>query len=259
MNSNPSTRDYLLEICAGSVDDVETAEQAGADRIELNSALALGGLTPSRGMLDLALAGTRLPVIAMCRPRTSGFCYTAGEYRTLLADVQGCLEAGSAGVAFGVLTADRKIDQRRCREIVQQCGGRQAVFHRAFDLTADPLESIRTLVDCGVNRVMTSGGQATAVQGRELIAALVEKFDGAIEILAAGGIRPGNVQQLVEAGIRQIHAGPGRMQADHSQPPAGPVRFDGPLSDNPALYRVVCGLTVRQMANPETGRNPDKP
>lgn len=244
----------LLEICAASLEDVETADRCGADRIELNSAISLGGLTPSRGMLDLSLAATQLPVIAMCRPRSSGFCYTAGEYRTLLADVEGSLEAGSSGVAFGVLTADRQIDQARCREIVALCGPRDAVFHRAFDLTAQPREALRTLVDCGVTRVMTSGGRATANQGVEQIGMLVRQFGQQITVMAAGGIRPDNIAPLVAAGIDEIHAGPGRIRQDPSQPP-GPVRFDGPRPENPASFRTLCGETVRQLACWRAGKD----
>ena len=241
--------EIVLEICAASLDDVLVAQAAGAGRIELNSAISLGGLTPSMGLLELAITESTLPVIAMCRPRPSGFCYSQADYRTLLKDVERSLECGAAGIAFGVLDSDGKVDELRCREIVRQVGNRDAVFHRAFDLVPNPLEQVEVLCQCGVRRVMTSGGKATAFEGRSQLARLVTQYGSQIEILAAGGIRPENVRSIVDAsGVTQVHAGLGTQLVDPSQPQsAGSVRFDAIPSENPGHYRVVCGDTVARM------------
>lgn len=242
---------FVLEICAASLDDVLVAQQAGATRIELNSAITLGGLTPSMGLLELAVAESTIPVIAMCRPRPSGFCYSPADYRTLLKDVERCLEAGATGIAFGVLDGNGNVDEARCREVVRLVGDRDAVFHRAFDLVPDSLQQAEVLCQCGVKRVMTSGGQATAVAGKVQLARLAQQFGDRIEILAAGGIRPDNVRSIIEAsGVTQIHAGLGTMLVDSSQPQfAGSVRFDANPPENPSNYRVVCGDSVAKMVD----------
>ena len=243
--------EIVLEICAASLDDVLVAQKAGAGRIELNSAISLGGLTPSIGLLELAIAESTLPVIAMCRPRPSGFCYSRADYRTLLKDVERSLDAGAAGIAFGVLDGNGKVDEIRCREVVRLVGNQEAVFHRAFDLVPNPLEQAEVLCRCGVKRVMTSGGQTTAAEGKMQLARLVQQFGDRIEILAAGGIRPENVRSIIEAsGVSQIHAGPGTMLVDSSQPiTEGSVRFDALPPENPGHYRVVCGDSVARMVD----------
>lgn len=247
MNQITRQRDFLVEVCAASLDDVMAANRSGADRIELNAAVSLGGLTPSAGLLRETVSVSELPVVTMCRPRPSGFCYTAGEYRTLLADCEAGLAGGATGIAFGVLQTDRRIDQRRCRDIVARADGQETVFHRALDLTPDLVEAVACLVDCGVTRVMTSGGQATAAEGTARLADLVARFGDQIEIMAAGGIRPANRDAVLECGIRQIHAGPGTWAEDPSQPPEGPVRFDAAPAAAPHHYRVVCEETLRQL------------
>jgi copper homeostasis protein len=205
------SRRVRLEVCIASAEDAEVAAGGGADRLELNSALELGGLTPSLGCLAETREATRLPVVAMIRPRPGGFCYSAGELRTLRRDADLALEYGAAGIAFGVLTPDGRVDVARCRgivEIVRQAGAAEgAVFHRAFDYTPDPLEALEQLIDLGVRRVMTSGQRLTAEKGAGLIAELIRRSAGRIEVLPAAGIRPWNVTGLVaRTGCDQVHA-----------------------------------------------------
>lgn len=202
-------RPVIVEICVESVDDAIAAARGGADRIELNAALALDGLTPSRGLLAETRRAVKLPIISMARPRAGDFVYSASEFRVLLRDVGSALDHGADGVAFGCLTHDRRIDTRRCRAVVRTVtrANRQAVFHRAFDAVADPLEALGQLIDLGVRRVMTSGGMATARDGILVIAELVRRAAGRIEILPAGGIRAINVKRVVsQTGCDQIHS-----------------------------------------------------
>jgi copper homeostasis protein len=212
-----------IEICIASVDDAVTAAVGGADRVELNAALDLGGLTPSLGTLLEVRSAVSLPVVAMARPRSGGFCYSEAEFRTLRRDIDLALEHGADGVAFGILTPDGRVDIPRCRQIVAQIGSRSgnrfegAVFHRAFDFTPDPLEALDTLIDLGIRRVMTSGQRRTAAEGADLIAALVRRAAGRIEILPAGGIRPGNAAALLaRTGCNQLHASLRERRADES-------------------------------------------
>lgn len=167
-----------MEICTASADDCVAAEQAGADRLELNCALMLGGLTPSLGCLREALAEVRIPLIAMIRPRAGGFCYSATEFKVMQRDLELALEAGAAGIAFGILKTDGTVDHERCRQIVGLCPGRQVVFHRAFDVVPDPLAALDQFVNLGVTRVMTSGQEASAYNGATRIAEFIRHAGG---------------------------------------------------------------------------------
>jgi copper homeostasis protein len=197
----------ILEVCVTSADEARASEVAGADRLELNAALALDGLTPSPGMLQSVLEATALPVIAMVRPRPGGFCPSDADFAAMQIDVEWLCEAGAAGIAFGVLQPDGSIDAPRCRRIREIVAGRgEVVFHRAFDAVADPFVALEQLIDLGLTRLMTSGGAPTALAGAEIIRQLIERARERIEILPAGGIGPDNVRQLVaRTGCRQIH------------------------------------------------------
>lgn len=197
----------LLEICLDSAEDAVCAEGAGADRVELNVALPLGGLTPSLGTLIETKRLCSLPVIAMLRPRAGGFCYSDGEFLTMQRDLDLLLEHGVDGVAFGVLTSDGEIDLARSEQLVRQAGDRQVVFHRAFDVAPQPLSCLHQLVEIGVRRVLTSGQAARAMDGIELIRQLHETAAGRIEILPGCGIRADQAATLLAStGCRQLHA-----------------------------------------------------
>ncbi len=197
----------LLEVCIGSAEDAVCAEQGGADRVELNAALPLGGLTPSLGTLIETKRVCSLPLIAMLRPREGGFCYSDGDFRTMQRDLDLLLEHGVEGVAFGVLAADGEIDRARSEQVVRQAGDRQVVFHRAFDVVPQPLSALHQLVEIGVRRVLTSGQAVRAMDGIELIRQLHETAAGRIEILPGCGIRADQAATLLAAtGCRQLHA-----------------------------------------------------
>ena len=212
-------RPVLLEVCVESVDDAVAAAAAGAGRIELNSALSLDGLTPTPGLLVETRRAVKLPLVTMARPRAGDFVYSASEFRVLRRDAEFALGRGADGIAFGILTADRRIDTRRCRELLRGIGpGATAVFHRAFDVVADPSDALRQLIDLGVRRVMTSGGKTTAAAGAGVIADLVRRAAGRIEILPAGGVRPANAPRIIRrTGCEQLHTSvrdkTGRMDA----------------------------------------------
>jgi copper homeostasis protein len=199
----------VLEIAVASVADAQSAQAAGADRLELNSCLAQGGLTPSLGTLVEVRQATSLPVFAMLRPRPGGFCYDAAEFRGMLRDLEYLLANGADGVVFGILQADGSIDIERCQQLQRHAGGRALVFHRAFDLTLEPTAALAQLVNLGLTRVMTSGRQESALSGAEMIASILRQSAGRIEVLPAGGIRSQGARELVvRTGCNQIHAGP---------------------------------------------------
>lgn len=195
----------VIEVCCGSVDDVVRAAGAGADRVELNSALFVGGLTPSVGALLEAKARVGIPVISMIRPRAGGFCYTDLEFETMLRDTRELAKAGTDGFAVGFLTADGRLDEERCKTWAEAAGGRELVFHRAFDIMKnEPEEVLPRLAELGFRRILTSGREPSAPAGAEMIRRCVEV--GAVEVLAGGGVRAANVQELIgRTGCRQVH------------------------------------------------------
>ena len=239
-----------LEICTGSLSDCLIAEKSGADRVELNSALSLGGLTPTAGTVISVLQCVSVPVIAMARPRESGFCYSDTEFQSLLADIKWLIDQGVAGVAFGVLDQHGHIDVPRCQQVMDLIGDQQSVFHRAFDLVPPTMHvrELDRLIELGVDRVMTSGGQHTAWEGRREIAALQKQAARKIEILAAGSIRPDHVADLIgETGITQVHAGLGRSLKDSSYSGGGSIHFSSTPPADPAQFRQSCQTTIEQM------------
>ena len=198
----------IFEVCAGSVQDCMNAEQGGANRVELNSALYLGGLTPSLAMLKLVKEKTLLKVICMNRPRAAGFCYNDVEIETMFEDARILLENGADGIAFGFLNPDATINTVQTKKMVELIHHyhKEAVFHRAFDCVSDPYAAIQQLIDCGVDRILTSGLQPTALQGCELLKKLQSEFGEQVEILAGSGINVDNIETLRErTGIHQFH------------------------------------------------------
>ncbi len=204
----------ILEVCCGSFEDALKAHRAHAQRIELNCALELGGITPSVASLKLVKAHTDLEVICMVRPRGCGFCYTEDEYSQMQYEAKELLEAGADGLAFGFLTKDGSIDVERTSEFAALCHNHNAsaVNHRAFDClgcnTDKELEAaVSTLVDCGVDRILTSGMYPSAYEGMDNLKKLVEIANDSIEILPGVGINSRNVTEIVKkTGTNQVHA-----------------------------------------------------
>lgn len=194
-----------IEVCCGSVDDVVRAAEAGADRVELNAALNVGGLTPSIGAVLEAKARVDIPVISMIRPRAGGFCYTNLEFETMLRDTRELAKAGTNGFAVGFLTGNGWLDEERCKTWVEAADSKELVFHRAFDIMKNqPEEVLPRLAELGFSRILTSGREPSAPAGAEMIRRCVEV--GAVEVLAGGGVRAGNVGELMQStGCRQVH------------------------------------------------------
>lgn len=242
-------REILLEICCGSLDDALAAEQGGADRVELCSALFLGGLTPSLGTIIEAKARLKIPVMVMVRPRGAGFCYTEPEMAVMERDAALALEHGADGIVFGILKPDGGIDEQRCKRLKQLAGDRQAVFHRAFDVTPDPFQALEQLADLGVTRVLTSGQEDSALDGAPLIRRLIEAARGRIEAMPGGGIRLRNLRQIVEStGSKQVHLTAFRTELDPSTQGRPSVTFGGALYPPEDRYAVTDADLVGRMA-----------
>jgi copper homeostasis protein len=243
----------LLEVIASSLDDARAAASGGADRFELCSALPLGGLTPSLGLLAAIKAELPQPVMFMVRPREGGMAYTDGEYTAMEWDTALALESGADGFVFGFLTPEGHVDVARCRrflENVRSAGspGLQLVFHRAFDVVADPRRALEELIDLGITRVLTSGRAARAPEGLEEIRRTVEQAAGRIEVLPGGGIPPEDVRDLVaRTGVDQIHLSLRGPKVDLSTRANPQISFGADLPTSEQEYHVVQAERVRRV------------
>jgi copper homeostasis protein len=239
-----------LEICCGSLDDAVEAAAGGADRVELCSALFLGGLTPSYGALVEAKRRLAIPVIFMARPRGGGFCYTEPEMAAMECDTEMAVAHGADGVVFGILEPDGRIDIARTRRLRGLVGGREAVFHRAFDVTPDPFRAVDELVDLGITRILTSGQCDTVWEGLPLIARLVEYAGDRIQIMPGGGIKPVHFDDVIaRTGCRHIHVAAWKAQRDESTRHRPEVTFGGALYPPEDRYDVTDRAVVGDLAN----------
>ncbi len=255
-NGSKNMGRILLEICCGAVDDAVAAEQGGANRIELCSALFLGGLTPSTGAICEAKSRLTIPVMVMMRPRSSGFCYSPIEMDVMVRDIENAVRAGADGIVFGILKEDSTVDVERCRSIRDLIGDRQAVFHRAFDVTPDPFRALDELISLGVTRVLTSGQQSAAPEGADLIKRLIDYSRGKIEILPGGGIRVQTVKDLVEkTGCKQVHMTAFRPRHDTSASARPAVTFNGQLLPAESSYEVTDSNLVERIVREIESRN----
>ncbi len=223
---------FTIEVGVTRVDDAIAAELAGAQRLELNSALILGGLTPSWGLIGEVIRAVKIPVMIMIRPRGGGFCYSASEVDVMRRDVVAAVTAGAKGVVFGPITPQGEIDVAATERLVRAAGNAPSIFHRAFDLCRDADQALDKLIELGVRRVMTSGGATTALLGAEKIAHLRSHAADRIEILPAGGIRNENVAALIAAtGCNQVHASFRKFTRDETNWPANSPPLGAPAAD----------------------------
>lgn len=198
----------LLEICCYSLECAISAQHHGADRIELCAAPLEGGLTPSYGVLKSVRQQVTIPVHPIIRPRGGDFCYTDGEFAVLLDDVRTVREMGFAGVVTGVLDEDGNVDFGRMKQIMAAAGPLAVTFHRAFDMCVNPYQAFDNLKELGVSRILTSGQQPTAEKGILLIAELISRSRVPI-IMAGSGVRAGNLDMLLSAGVKEVHSSAG--------------------------------------------------
>jgi copper homeostasis protein len=207
----------IAEICCGSLSDGLAACQGGAQRIELNSALALGGLSPSLASLQALKKQTNLQIVCMVRPRGAGFCYGRQEKEQIFLEAKAFLENGADGLAFGFLKEDGSIDTdatKRMTNLIHSYG-KTAVFHRAIDVAKNYEGSIKTLIALGIDRVLTSGQKPTAILGKKTLAAMQKKYGEQIEILAGSGLNAQNIASFIkETGIVQVHSSCKSYQKD---------------------------------------------
>ena len=207
-----------LEVCVDSVESAVNAQQGGADRVELCDNLFEGGTTPSAGCIAVARANLSIGLQVIIRPRGGDFLYDEREVAVMRHDIRVAKELGADGVVIGALTALGQVDRAITQQLIELARPMNVTFHRAFDMTADPLKALEDLIELGVDRVLTSGQQATAWEGVELIAALVKRAAGRIIVMPGGGINEHNLPALVrQTGVRACHVSGRRSQTSQMQ------------------------------------------
>lgn len=203
---------HILEICVDSVSGLRAAITGGADRIEICSALAVGGLTPSRSLMREAAAAP-IPVHAMIRPRAGDFALDEAEIALMLADIDDAHAAGLAGVALGVTHPDGRLDESCLSHLHDHAAalGLSTTLHRAFDLAPDPEAALEIAIGLGIDRVLTSGGANTAPAGLDRLAVLHEAARGRIVIMPGAGIRPDTIRTVAaRIPVTELHASASR-------------------------------------------------
>lgn len=195
-----------LELCTDNLEGVKAAGTFGLNRVELCSALKIGGLTPNIGLVKACVEVDSIEIHAMLRPRGGGFVYNSEELKIMETDLKSFAEAGVHGVVFGILNEDATISEANERLVkLAQSLNIQATFHRAFDVIEDKERAIRQLINFGFRRVLTSGGAIKAIDGLEVISKLQEDYGSEIQILAGSGVNSDNAVIFKNEGIQQLH------------------------------------------------------
>jgi copper homeostasis protein len=206
-----------LEICANSYQSALNAQKAGAHRIELCSELSVGGITPSYGLLKQVIDTLSIAVFVLIRPRSGNFTYSEEEFDIMKHDIQLCKNLGCAGIVSGVLNKDNTIDIERTQELIELLKPLEFTFHRAFDCVENPQEALEQLINLGVERVLTSGLEASAEKGLELLKQLKEHVNGRITILPGSGINLQNAKLFKDAGFLEIHLSASKVVKNNSK------------------------------------------
>ncbi|MCK5400139.1 MAG: copper homeostasis protein CutC [Flavobacteriaceae bacterium] len=194
-----------LEICASSCQSAINAQQAGAHRIELCSELAVGGLTPSYGLIKRVMNTLKIPVYVLIRPRSGNFTYSDSEFDIMKHNIQLCKDLGCEGIVSGILNEDNTIDIKRTQELIECSKPLSFTFHRAFDWTPNPTEALEQLINLGADCVLSSGQETSAESGLKLLKQIKGTAKKRIIILPGGGINSGNAKLFKDAGFNEIH------------------------------------------------------
>ncbi len=213
----------MLEVCIDNLDSAKNAIEGGADRLELCADLFSGGLTPELSLLHEIRSFSNIPIHVMIRSRAGDFCYSNAEMKLMLQQVDLFDTEAIEGFVFGALTEELKVNVHQLKQIQEAVGDKKLVFHRAIDESVDLTESIKVLIDNGVEEVLTSGGEATVPEAQELMKTLHAEFGNRIALLAGSGLTVHNVGTFIEAsGLKRIH---GSFSKNITDPDNGKIKL----------------------------------
>jgi len=212
----------LIEVCVDSVASAVAAERGGAERVELCSSLIEGGVTPSAGLIESVRGKISIGLQVIIRPRGGDFCYADEEIEIMRRDIVTAKSLRADGVVFGILDADGNVNVDRTRELIDLARPLNVTFHRAFDMSADLFRTLEDVCATGADRLLTSGGEQTSLQGVDTIARLAKAARGRIIVMAGGGIGQNDAATIIErTGVGEIHVG-------LSSPVASPMIYRNP-------------------------------
>lgn len=195
-----------IEVVVYNIESALRAQEGGADRIELCDNPGEGGTTPSFGLIEAARQNVSMDVYVMIRPRGGDFLYSNYEFHSMKRDISQCQKLSVDGIVFGILNPDGTIDKKRSKELIDKARPLKVTCHRAFDMTRNPFEALEDCIEVGFDRILTSGQQAHAVNGAELIGQLIEKAKGRIAIMPGSGVNEETVEEIIKkSGAKEIH------------------------------------------------------
>ena len=244
----------LLEVCANSVTSAIAAQKGGALRVELCENLFEGGTTPSHGDILQARRELHIKLYILIRPRGGDFLYTDVEYDIICADISYCIEAGCDGIVIGILNADGTVDVDRCRKLVQMAEGMGlgVTFNRAIDMCADIDQALEDIIALGCERILSSGGKSTAMEGSHVLAHLIKKAGDRIIIMPGSGINEKNVADLVRfTGAQEIHSSARKSKESKMEYKNDHIIMDNGYGDGFVYDQTDEGLVkhILEMAN----------
>ncbi|ATP56570.1 copper homeostasis protein CutC [Pedobacter ginsengisoli] len=196
-----------MEVCANSVRSALAAQEGGAIRVELCDNLPEGGTTPSYSTIALAKKMLSIKVYPIIRPRGGDFLYSDLEFNLMKDDIKICKSLNCDGVVIGILKADGSVDKERCAELIAEAKPMPVTFHRAFDMSNDMEKALEDIIELGCERILTSGGEASAIKGADMLARLIKQADGRIIIMPGAGVSAANIADIIKlTGAKEFHA-----------------------------------------------------
>lgn len=226
----------ILEICVDDAAGVDAAVAGGADRIELCSALELGGLTPSAALLDHALR-TGCPAHMMIRPRAGGFVYSEDDVALMVEEIGAAGARGVGGVVVGALRPDGELDREALARFRDAARDVAIVLHRAIDLVPDPVAAVGEAIALGYDKILSSGGAPTAIEGMTTLVRMVAAAGERLSVIAGSGVTPDNVERIIAGtGVREVH---GSASRPGPEPDAATLRLGFATGPRRAIDRAI--------------------
>ncbi len=239
-----------LEICIDSVHSAIEAQKGGADRVELCANLFEGGTTPSAGCISLTRKQIDIGLFVLVRPRGGDFLYSDLELQIIKKDIEIAKNLGADGIVVGILTLDGQVDTEKMKTLMDLSYPLPITFHRAFDMTAEPLRALEDIISLGAQRILTSGQEKTAYEGTDLLAELVRRAGNRISIMAGGGVTARNIPKIHQlTGITEFHSSARQRINSQMQYQANQVFMGGELRLPEFVNSITDSEKVREMKN----------